>query len=342
VSDDGLRPEGESGEPSSEPAEDAPGRRTPTYRETARLEGDEDLESSNGKALGRRTSIGLPPVTVLPSQAQGSRHAPAPDAVTGPPMVVSAVRLEGTALERVLPAALAAAPNFGRRRRNRPPVVPAEILATKHVVPARRDWRLVILNRKLVPQAASMRSLRHRIADRGDPRVILVTSAAEGEGKTFCAANLALALAEVKRSRVLLVEANVENPSLAPLFGIASPPCFLKQMEEHRGRLEAPWRVLELTTYDLHVLAISPKPQGPRVLDGQHFVTCLDSLRGAYEYVVVDGPTVDGNPEIPLIEDAVDGVVFATNDQETRARPLRYAIEQLAPGDLLGVVLVER
>ena len=118
---------------------------------------------------------------------------------------------------------------------------------THHTVPGGRAWPLVVLGQRFMPQAAAIRSLRHRLVEKGDPRVVLVTSAARKEGKTFCAANLALALAEIRRSRVLLLEANVYHPSLASLFGLRQVPCFLEQLEAHRRDFMAPWKVAELS-----------------------------------------------------------------------------------------------
>ncbi len=51
---------------------------------------------------------------------------------------------------------------------------------------------------------------------------IQVTSAGSGEGKTFCAVNLALSLAAETGVEVLLVDADFANPELAALLGIRS------------------------------------------------------------------------------------------------------------------------
>lgn len=51
-------------------------------------------------------------------------------------------------------------------------------------------------------------------------RRILVCSANPDEGKTFCAINLALAMATERDSRVLLVDADFARPSILPTLGI--------------------------------------------------------------------------------------------------------------------------
>jgi len=47
-----------------------------------------------------------------------------------------------------------------------------------------------------------------------------VTSSTDGEGKTFVAANLAIGIANDLHTHALLVECDLRNPSLAPLFGL--------------------------------------------------------------------------------------------------------------------------
>src|SRR5262245_32000932 len=61
-------------------------------------------------------------------------------------------------------------------------------------LPVRPDRRLVLLREPESASARGYRSLRHRLLAHSDPRVIAVTSAEPGEGKTSCAVNLALSL----------------------------------------------------------------------------------------------------------------------------------------------------
>lgn len=58
----------------------------------------------------------------------------------------------------------------------------------------------------------------HEPVERG--RMVLVGSPRPGDGKSFCAANLALSLASEKDTAVLLVDADFAKPSVPDLFGI--------------------------------------------------------------------------------------------------------------------------
>src|SRR5262249_15229547 len=135
-------------------------------------------------------------------------------------------------------------------------------------VPENPDKRLILIRNPDSACAASFRVMRHRLQERGNPRTVAVTSASKKEGKTTCAVNLALALGECGRARVLLVEANLRAPSLAPLFGFMPPECFSIQLSRHRDKPEGVWSVVEVNSPSLHVLAVSPVAGARPLVDG--------------------------------------------------------------------------
>lgn len=77
-----------------------------------------------------------------------------------------------------------------------------------------------IVKRQLLLAAAESR------AGRGHPHAerILVCSAHPGEGKTFCAVNLALSIAAEKDNEVLLVDADFAKPSVLSTLGLPGGP----------------------------------------------------------------------------------------------------------------------
>jgi len=57
-----------------------------------------------------------------------------------------------------------------------------------------------------------------------DPRVIMVTSALPGDGKTFTSVNLALSLARERDVSVLLIDADLPKPQVSKIFGVHEGP----------------------------------------------------------------------------------------------------------------------
>ena len=62
-----------------------------------------------------------------------------------------------------------------------------------------------------------------------DPRIIVVTSALPGDGKTFTSVNLALSIARERDVSVLLIDADAPKPHISELFGVS----------QERGLLDA-------------------------------------------------------------------------------------------------------
>jgi Mrp family chromosome partitioning ATPase len=174
-----------------------------------------------------------------------------------------------------------------------------------------------------------------------DPQILMVTSAEAHEGVTTCAANLAIALRECNRARVLLVEANLLRPSLMQLFRLKTVECFSNQMALHREQALAPWSVVEVMP-SLHVAPVVPVAGGGRpLLDGPALAAALASLhRIGYDYIVVDTPPILGSADANLVEENAHGVLLATWSGRTSARALGRAVEQLTPSKILGFVLL--
>jgi Mrp family chromosome partitioning ATPase len=168
---------------------------------------------------------------------------------------------------------------------------------------------------------------------------ILVTSPRGGEGKTFCAINMALALGEAWQSRVLLLEADFRNPSLARLLGFQPPACIARQLERDLVPGAHTWDVAEVLVPWLHAAVVNPDNSYSPELDGPSLRVCVeDSLRAGYDYIVIDTPPVLGTADVNLVEASVGGIVMVLRAGHSRARDFRAAVEQIGTTKLLGVI----
>jgi Mrp family chromosome partitioning ATPase len=221
---------------------------------------------------------------------------------------------------------------------------PVEIALTQHALPEDQDpdRRLALVRDPDSLRSAQFRVLRHHLLALGRPQVIVVTSPQRAEGKTTVAANLALALAECGRAKVLLVEAHLRGPQLARMFRLAPRWCFAAQLAAHRTQPEMPWSVVEIPQLWMHVAAIDPQIEQQQLLDAPAFAIAMDRLRLAgYDHIVVDGPPVLGSADVNLIADAADAVVLALRTRRSTARDVRTATEQLGGTKIAGTVLVQ-
>jgi Mrp family chromosome partitioning ATPase len=221
---------------------------------------------------------------------------------------------------------------------------PPEIGLTQHHLPddAAPDPRLILHLDPDSERAAQFRVLRHHLLECGRPQVVVVTSPKGGEGKTTTAVNLALALAECGRAKVLLAETHLRRPQLAGVFRFVPPWCFAEQLAAHRHQPLLPWGLVDIPQLWLHVGAVNPRSEQAQLLDAPAFAIAMERLRlGGYDHIVIDAPPVFGSAEVNLLQDAADGVVVVARGRNTTARELRRAVDQITTSKVLGTVLLE-
>jgi Mrp family chromosome partitioning ATPase len=219
---------------------------------------------------------------------------------------------------------------------------PPEIGLTQHHLPDDvPDHRLALVIDPDSERSAAFRVLRHHLLELGRPQVVVVSSAKPGEGKTTTAANLALALAECNRAKVLLVETHLRRPALANMFALVPPWCFAEQLAAHRHQPMLPWSLIDIPQLWLHVAAINPRIEKTQLLDGPAFAIAMERLRlGGYDHIVVDAPSVLGSADVNLMADAADTVVLSLRARRSNTRDLRRSIEQIGANKVAGTVLL--
>jgi Mrp family chromosome partitioning ATPase len=218
-----------------------------------------------------------------------------------------------------------------------------QIDLTQHHLPEDHiDRRLALVLDPDSEVSAAFRVLRHHLLEIGRPQVVIVTSPQAGEGKTTTAVNLALALSECGRAKVLLVETHVRRPQLTTVFQFIPPWCFAEQLAAHRHQPTMPWSLIDIPQLWLHVAAINPRTQQNQLLDGPAFAIAMERMRLAeYDHIVVDAPPVLGSADVNLMTDAADSVVFALSARRSNTRDLRRALEQLGDSKFAGTVLLQ-
>jgi Mrp family chromosome partitioning ATPase len=304
-------------------------------------------EPETTRAPGRTETVRMPVVRPM-SQGYTSKAPPTePIVIEGEPIEPRVVQRAEShrggpnviVVDAEIVTDLGEAPADDAPTRARPsPFRRTETRVTQCPPAASIDGRLTLLADPYSERADAYRGLMRKLTQSG-VRVLAVTSAEHGEGKTSCAANLALAMRESARGRVLLIEADARAPALARLFDFAPPACLHEQLE---GRSEsAPWDVVEQLP-SLHVLAFDPAHVHGAVPDPAPFARGIASLKLAeYELIVIDTPPVLGGGSVNVVADQADGVVLVAMSRRTQRKQLKRAHEQLTPTPVLGVVVLD-
>lgn len=151
---------------------------------------------------------------------------------------------------------------------------------------------LITANTPFSSVSETFRSIRSQLIRRGeqDPqrRALAVVSADSGDGKTFVAANLAIAFSQLGR-RTLLIDGDMRSPRLHKVFGIDNTRGLSSILA---GRLSA--RVLAPVTDlpSLFVLPVGVAPPNPlELLESPAFGLLIQELLGKFDHVIIDSPS---------------------------------------------------
>lgn len=172
------------------------------------------------------------------------------------------------------------------------------------------------------------------------PRIIAVTSAIPGEGKTTTAINLAAALAE-GGFRVCLVEADLRRPTIAKMLGVVGDVGFTTVLIG-KASVES---VLQNVGGNLAVLTSGPVPPNPsELLITEQARTVIMKIAENVDYTIIDTapllPVADG-AEVAAIADATIVVHRAgksTREQVTRAVEVLAKVGEKPVGAVLNMV----
>jgi capsular exopolysaccharide synthesis family protein len=204
------------------------------------------------------------------------------------------------------------------------------------------DDHLVSLVTPAAFEAEQYRALRHIVEQRQKSaglKVLAVSSPAVGDGKTTTAINLAGALAQAPEARVLLVEADLRQPSIGAMLGfedlmgrglvhaILDPNLDLEQVVRARP------------PFNLNVILAGQIPPSPyEILKSPRLGELLDAARQEYDYVILDTPPLVGLQDCRVIARWVDGLVVVVAAHRTPRRLVDEALSVVDPSKVLGLI----
>jgi capsular exopolysaccharide synthesis family protein len=169
-------------------------------------------------------------------------------------------------------------------------------------------------------------------------RVILVTSASPGEGKTTTLANLATALAQ-NGAKVLAMDGDLRRPTLNHHFGLQKTPGLSDLIV---GKAAASQAIQSTRVNGLQALPCGYQPPNPAELLGSPMMRqILEALRAHYDWVLIDAPPLLAIPDAAVLASLVEGVVLVLAAEVATKPAVMRAIDQIqnVGGKITGVVL---
>jgi len=204
---------------------------------------------------------------------------------------------------------------------------------------------LVALNEPFSPRAECFRGLRSQLMMRlfaeGEPRrALAVISPDAGDGKTYCAANLAVVLAQLG-GRTLLVDADMRGPRVHEVFKLENRAGLSGILA---GRADS--HVIQQVTGvpSLFLLPVGTTPPNPlELIERPAFGLLMRELVNKFDHVVVDTPASIYGADASVIAARCGAAMIIARKDESRIRLLQELVGSFAgsPAKLAGVVVNE-
>ena len=187
--------------------------------------------------------------------------------------------------------------------------------------------------------AEQFRKLRTFLIKKDPLKTVMVTSALQGEGKTFVASNLAVGIAFDLHLHALLVDCDLRNPSLEEHFGRANG----KGLSDFLvGDESIPDLITHTKLERLTLISGGTIPVNPAELMGsKKMEAMIEEIKNRYDdrYIILDTTPILATAEPEILTKLVDGIILVVRAGYTPRETVQQAINLIGKEKLLGVIL---
>jgi protein-tyrosine kinase len=219
-------------------------------------------------------------------------------------------------------------------------ILDLEMLAQKGFVSTDARRQMIneeyrVIKRKLLDNAFGplSRSLKNS-------NIIMVTSARQGEGKTFTAINLALSIALEQDKTVLLVDADVLRPNVMKTLELKNEQGL---MEYLLGEKEDISEVMCRTNLDKLRIITAGKSHhlSAELLASERMFAAVEEFANRYtdRIVIVDTPPLLGINETAILANLAGQALVVTEEFKTKLVDIENAVKHLKPEMAIGFII---
>jgi polysaccharide biosynthesis transport protein len=168
-------------------------------------------------------------------------------------------------------------------------------------------------------------------------KVVAVTSALPGEGKSFVAGNLAIASAQTGK-RVLLIDGDMRCPTQHKVWEIPNIKGFSDVLVGQADYQICATKAMS----NLHILTAGTMPPNPStLLNSQRLVEIIESVSQNYDFVIIDTPPITVVADGLLLGKTADGVLLVVRPGVVNSTALINAktILKQSAEQVLGIVV---
>lgn len=167
-------------------------------------------------------------------------------------------------------------------------------------------------------------------------KVVAVSSALAGEGKSLTAANLAMTLSESYQRSVLLIDGDLRRPSVERIFGLPSGSGLSD------GLLASADQRMNLHRITAHLTVLTAgRPTGDPMatLASSRMRQLVAEARESFDWVIIDTPPIGLLSDANLLANVADGTLLVVRADFTPYDVVQRALSALGKDRILGVIL---
>ena len=210
-----------------------------------------------------------------------------------------------------------------------------------------RRQSMITPDAERTPIAENFRRIKRQIlVNVADPKsgapanLVLVTSALAGEGKTFCAINLAISIALEMDYSVLLVDADVANPSIPKALGLEAEKGLMDLLLDRRMDLAD-----VLCKTDIGKLTLLPSggahQHATELLASGAMRELLREMAERYHdrIIIFDSPPLLAASEAGVLASQMGQIVMVVEAGRTTEATLKNALSRIDSSKVAGLLL---
>lgn len=228
-----------------------------------------------------------------------------------------------------------------------PPVTPAkrlpidlEALRAAGYLPAASKGNQFADHYRQIKRPIIQKALWANPGSTADLRLVMVTSALPGDGKTFTSINLALSLARERDISLLLVDADVPKPKVSSVFALRGERGLMDALVEDRVDVES--LVLPTEIRGLSILPAGQASEGATELLASARMTHIAASltrSNPRRIVLLDAPPLLVSSEAHALAKVAGQIVFVVRAGQTPRHAVLAALGHLDEQKSVGLVL---
>ncbi|MBI3321335.1 MAG: CpsD/CapB family tyrosine-protein kinase [Candidatus Omnitrophica bacterium] len=179
-------------------------------------------------------------------------------------------------------------------------------------------------NSPIAEQYRILRTNFQSLRLRPGPKVVVVTSALNDEGKSVTSVNLALSLARQEHLHVVLVDGDMRKSSIPRWLGLDRSRAGLSTALSREGELNG--SVIRLHAPPLAVLPAGPAVEHPaELLESANMKRVLTTLKAQFDVILIDAPPVLPVADPGILAAQADGVLLVIRAGKTQRKTVQHA-----------------